>query len=66
MDEEKMIEDEGSLQSCDPTKIDCRDCVWAFVYGLRPISVSCGKFAKKPNAVYFKNAKCSRKKAFNE
>lgn len=65
MDKE-MIEEEGSLQSCDPMKMDCRDCVWAFVYGLSPISSSCGKFGKKPNAVYFKNAKCSKKQAFKK
>ena len=66
MEESKLKEEEGKLQSCDPARIDCRDCVWAFVYGLSPISSACGKFARKPTAIYFKNAKCSRKKEFKK
>ena len=64
--EENKLKEEGAFQSCDPVRIDCRNCVWAFVYGLSPMSVSCGKFAKKPNAIYYRNVKCARKKPFSE
>ena len=59
--------DDGfALQSCDPTTMDCKDCVWAFVYGLKPIAISCGKYQRKPKGIYYNGQKCPYKEPLGE
>lgn len=69
MEKEIFEQDEkydGVWLSCDPTKFDCKDCVFAFVHGLRPTCNYCGKYARKPKHVYFGNQPCHYKQPFQK